>query len=217
MLSTKWEMGIKQSEQGDYPHAVQTLTSIERDNLSFQAPKAFAQLAMAKISNGTNGTLTPTPGNGQGSSSFLGIPMWWVLIVGLIAGVMVLVLRFVLVSLVFGRRRAVRKQDKQEMERFKAEEVEAHRIAEREARRITEMGSQRQYAQPAGAGTTAPLRSPKSDLRCPNCHEAIEETDTYCPNCRYLLSPSASGLHRSATPPPAAPQVQSQPQVAYAV
>jgi len=219
ILSAKWEMGIRQYEQGDYPHAMQTLTSIETDNLSFQAPTVFAQLATAKISSGNKGTPTvsPTPGSGQGSSSFLGIPMSWVLIVGLIAGVLVLVLLFVLVSLVFGRRRAVRKRDRHEMERFKAEEVEAHRIAEREARRITEMGSQRQYAQPAGAGTTAPLGSPVSELRCPNCHEAIEETDTYCPNCRYLLSPSASGLHRSATPPPAAPQVQSQPQGAYAV
>ena len=216
ILRARWDSGIRQYEQGDYPSAVQTLTSIERDNLSFQAPKTFAQLAMAKIPNGKNGTPTPPPGNAQGSS-FLGIPMWWVLIVGLIAGVMVLVLLFVLVSLVFGRRRAVRKRDRHEMERFKAEEVEAHRIAEREARRITEMGSQRQYAQPAGAGTTAPLGSPVSELRCPHCHEAIEETDTYCPNCRYLLSPSASGLHRSATPPPAAPQVQSQPQGAYAV
>ena len=216
LLSAKWETGIRQYEQGDYPQAVQTLTSIERDNLSFQAPRVFAQMAAAKIPNGTNGTPTPPQGNTQGSS-FLGIPISWVLIVGLVAGVMVLVLLFVLVSLVFGRRRAVRKQDKQEMERFKAEEVEAHRIAEREARRIAETGSQRPYAQPAGAGTTAPLRSPKSDLRCPNCHEAIEETDTYCPNCRYLLSPTASGLHRFAAPPPVAPQVQSQPQGAYAV
>src|SRR6266567_6710552 len=118
ILSAKWESGIRQYEQGDYPHAVQTLTSIERDNLSFQAPTVFAQLAMAKISNGTNGTPTPTPGNAQGSSSFLGIPMSWVLIVGLIAAVMVLVLLFVLVSLVFRRRRAVRKRDRHEMERF---------------------------------------------------------------------------------------------------
>src|SRR5437868_3869996 len=135
ILSAKWETGIRQYEQGDYPQAVQTLTSIERDNLSFQAPTVFAQMAAAKIPNGTNGTPTHTPGSGQGSSSFLAIPMSWVLIVGLIAGVMVLVLLFVLVSLVIRRKRAVRKRDRQEMERFKAEEVEAHRFAEREARR----------------------------------------------------------------------------------
>ncbi len=133
--------------------------------------------------------------------------MSWVLIVGLIAGAIVLMLLFVLVSLVFGRRRAVQKRDRQEMERFKAEEVEANRIAEREKSRIAEMVSQRQYAQPAGTATSP--RLPVSDLRCPNCHEAIAETDTYCSNCRYLLSPSASGLHRFATPP-VPPQAQLQ-------
>src|SRR5207302_7337142 len=133
------------------------------------------------------------------ASSFLGIPIAWVSIVALIAGVMVLILRFVLVSLVFGRKRVERKLRRAELERFKAEEVETRRIADRDARRMAERGSQLQYAQPVG--TAAPPQSRAAELRCPNCQEHIEETDTYCPNCRYLLSPSASGLHRHATPP----------------
>src|SRR5207302_7317355 len=38
ILSAKWETGIRQYEQGDYHHAVQTLTSIERDNRTLHAP-----------------------------------------------------------------------------------------------------------------------------------------------------------------------------------
>src|SRR6266566_3638056 len=169
ILSAKWDSGIRQYEQGDYPSAVQTLTSIERDNLSFQAPKTFAQLAMAKIPNGTNGTPTPPPGNAQGSS-FLGIPMWWVLIVGLIAAVMVLVLLFVLVSLVFRRRRLER--NREEFERYRAEEVEARRIAQMEARRIAES----EKPQPA------------LNIPCPNCSQPVRAGATFCPNCRYVLS-----------------------------
>ncbi len=183
ILSAKWESGIRQYEQGDYPHAAQTLTSIERDNLSFQAPKTFAQLAMAKIPNGKNGTPTPPPGNAQGSS-FLGIPMWWVLIVGLIAAVMVLVLLFVLVSLVFRRRRLER--NREEFERYRAEEVEARRIAQMEARRIAES----EKPQPA------------LNIPCPNCSQPVQTGATFCPNCRYVLSPGGQD---------ARPKVQTLP------
>ncbi len=183
ILSAKWDSGIRQYEQGDYPSAVQTLTSIERDNLSFQAPKTFAQLAMAKIPNGTNGTPTPPPGNAQGSS-FLGIPMWWVLIVGLIAAVMVLVLLFVLVSLVFRRRRLER--NREEFERYRAEEVEARRIAQMEARRIAES----EKPQPA------------LNIPCPNCSQPVQTGATFCPNCRYVLSPGGQD---------ARPKVQTLP------
>ena len=179
LLSAKWETGIRQYEQGDYPQAVQTLTSIERDNLSFQAPTFFVQLATAKIASENNGTPTasPTPGSGQGSSSFLGIPMWWVLIVGLVAGVLVLVLLFVLVGLVFRRRRAKQKRDRQEMERFMAEEVEAHRIAEQEARR---RAAESEKLQPA------------LNVSCPNCGQSVRAGATFCPNCRYVFSPVTS-------------------------
>jgi len=208
ILSAKWETGIRQYEQGDYTHAAQTLTSIERDNLSFQAPTVFAQMAAAKISNGSNGTPTPPQGNAQGSS-FLGIPMSWVLIVGLVAGVIVLVLLLTLVSLVFGRRRAVQKRGRQEMERFKAEEVEAHRIAEREARR---RAAESEKLQPA------------PNIPCPNCGQPVRTGATFCPNCRYVLSaggqdarPKVQMLPVSEPPAPVkvpAPPNRNEPQPA---
>src|SRR5205085_4099537 len=83
-----------------------------------------------------------------GSSTFLGIPTGVILVVGLVAGVIFLVLLLVLVSLVFGRRRALRKSNREELERFKADEAAARRSAPLEARRIVEE-SQRTNHSPA--------------------------------------------------------------------
>ena len=67
-----------------------------------------------------------------------GIPTSTILLIGLIAGVIFLVLLLVLVSLVFGRRQAQRKQDKDEITRFKKDEEQVLRDAEREASRFRE-------------------------------------------------------------------------------
>ncbi len=201
ILSAKWESGIRQYEQGDYPHAVQTLTSIERDNLSFQAPKAFAELAMAKIPNGKNGTPTPPPGNAQGSS-FLGIPMWWVLIVGLIAAVMVLILLFVLVSLTFGRRRALHLRTGVQVNTSKGKISIASLLTASHAHlgRLNELFNRRKQPpfsiqQTPSVKEHLPSMYPQSatnapNLPCPNCGQPVRFGANYCPSCRYLLSPS---------------------------
>ncbi len=53
-----------------------------------------------------------------------------------------------------------------------------------------------------------------------NCGTIVHTTAAFCPHCRFLLSPSESGLHLRATPPPSiAPQPQAnymQPPVAPA-
>jgi len=86
--------------------------------------------------------------NAGGSGNFLGIPTGAILVVGLVAGVIFLMLLLVLVSLIFGRRRAQRKSNREELERFKADEAAARRSAPLEARRIAEE-SQRNNHSPA--------------------------------------------------------------------
>ncbi|HLX57186.1 MAG TPA: hypothetical protein VKR83_09200, partial [Ktedonobacteraceae bacterium] len=119
-LNMQWDAGIEQYEQGHYTLAVQTLQSIQPLNPNFQAASTYATLAEQKIAPQQTATATAntTQGN-QGSPKVLGIiPASWVLVVGLVAGVLVLVLLFLLVSIVFGRRRIVRKR---ELESFDAD------------------------------------------------------------------------------------------------
>jgi serine/threonine protein phosphatase PrpC len=153
-LKQQWDAGITAFFQGDYPQAQQHLNVIQDpthvNNPNFQAAKNFAQQAAAKSQQ--TGTPTPTTTGGSGrqnssgsSGSFLGIPISLILLVGLVAGLVFLVLLLVLVSLLFGRRRALRKKDKEELVRFKEDEAAARRNAPLEARRIA--GESRQNAQ----------------------------------------------------------------------
>jgi len=100
------------------------------------------------------------------------------------------------VSLRFGASRAKRRE---ELKRFKADEAQAQRIAEMEVQR------QQQLQQPKPASVVNKAETPRSQspavLPCPNCHQPVQVDAEYCPNCRYLLSPSASGLHLRAKPP----------------
>ncbi|HEV2583323.1 MAG TPA: protein phosphatase 2C domain-containing protein, partial [Ktedonobacteraceae bacterium] len=74
------------------------------------------------------------------------------------------VLLLVLVSLVFGRRRALRKKNQEEMDRFKEEAAAARRNAPLAARRIEEE-TQRRRRQPDDAG--APYGQQPSALQAP--------------------------------------------------
>src|SRR5258708_19605080 len=71
-----------------------------------------------------------------------------------------------------------------------------------------------------GSKGTGNFQQPADELRCPNCGTIVKTTAAFCPHCRFLLSPSESGLHLRATPPPSiAPQPQAnymQPPVAPA-
>jgi serine/threonine protein phosphatase PrpC len=133
-LSQQWDTGIIEYEQGKNSEAVQTLSSIKNAPAAFLAPAAFKSKAQAKIPtiNGTPGsTSAATHGQGnQGAFSFLGIPL---LVIGLIAGVLVLVSLFLIVSIVFGRKRIERKR---ELDGFKADEETARQSVAGKERQI---------------------------------------------------------------------------------
>ena len=165
ILKQKWDAGIQAYFQGNYAEAQQDFNVIQDptrvNNPNFLAAKSFAQQAATKLHpSGAGGSSNPaTSGRAGGSSSFLGIPTSAILIVGLVAGVIFLVVLLVLVSLVFGRRRALRKRNREELERFKEDEAAARRNAPLEARRISEE-AQRQGAQPYGGPVSQPLPPP---------------------------------------------------------
>lgn len=155
-LKSKWDDGIQQFDQNNFLVAKNDFGAIldrtKVDNTKFQAANNFAQQAAAKLL-ALAGTPTPTaspstqPGTTTGFNSTL-------LLIGLVAGVIFLVFLLVLVSLVFGRRRALRKKNQEEMDRFKEEAAAARRNAPQEARRIAEESQRRR--QPLDAGAPAP-------------------------------------------------------------
>lgn len=201
-LNAGWVLGITQYESGDYTHAAQTLQGIARLNPLFQAPAFFVQQAMAKL----RATHTP-PSNTPQSGAPAGMNTW-LLIIGLIAGLLVLILLLVLVSLTFGRARVRRRE---ELARFKEEEAAAQREAEKEVQR-------QQQLQKARATANLQAPSPVPEMLCPHCKHPVMAADTYCPYCRYPLSPSDSGVYAgeivqqsSAIAPQMPPQAPSQP------
>ncbi len=199
-LNSTWDQGITQYERGEYSAAQATLKEIDTLNPQFQAALSFERKAAVQPSHGTNGTPAATNGSGsQSGTTTAGIP-GILLLIGLVLGLLILILLLILVSM-WARRR-------QELARFEAERIEAQRNADREALQI-----QRSKA-------TVNLQHPATELPCPNCGTIVHTTAAFCPHCRFLLSPSASGLHLRATPPPSiAPQPQAnymQPPVAPA-
>lgn len=163
-LQTNWVAGIQAYDAGNYALAAQTLNKIQDQtvatNLDFQAARHFAQLATQKEqqANNGNGTTSNNGSHGQGNtSSVFGIPTSVILLVGLIAGVIFLVLLLVLVSLVFGRRRTQRSQNKAELARFKEDEEQARQAAEREAQRIAEESHRQPQPPSVEAEITQPM------------------------------------------------------------
>ena len=203
ILSKQWDLGITQYEQSDYKDAVKTLGAIHNGLPAFQAPAAFVKKAQAHLLTGNNGTPTTTSTatsgrSGQGGS-FLGISTGALLIVGLVAGMLLLVLLFLLVNLLFGRKRLERKR---ELDNFEADVARARQNVEKNGK-----PQSKQYALPpqpqsyAGAGNYPPAPMPES--RCPNCGQPVDERATYCPNCRYVFTPEDAETRRY--PPPSIP------------
>src|SRR6266487_1299934 len=188
LLNSVWVKGIGQYETGDYAGAQATLKQIANANPQFQAALLFEGKAASQLAHGVNGTTTTNGGAAQPALGLSG----WLLIVGLVAGLLLLMLLLIVVSM-WARRR-------QELARFEAEQAEAQRNAERDVQQI-----QRSKA-------TANLQHPVTELPCPNCGTLVQITETFCPHCRYLLSPSASGLHLQATQPPSVASQSQQPQ-----
>jgi serine/threonine protein phosphatase PrpC len=139
---------------------------------------------------------TPTPNASWWSplsgGSIYGIQTWLIGVVFLI----LLAATLVIVSLVFGRRRVLRKRalDEEFAEAERQASVEAQRIAEIEARQ------QQAWLQP-----TAPIQQSGpmpvasamagQEIPCPHCGKPVARRAVTCPHCQQVLSPSESGLH----------------------
>ncbi len=199
-LNNKWRQGIKDYYAGHLSNAQQELTAAK--NTSFTAPVLYLAAIAAKTPKGSGGQPSAPVANGSASSS--GIDFNHLSLLSLVllsvAGLLVLalIIILVLVSLRFGAARAKRWE---ELQRFKADEAQAQRIAEMEVQR-----QQPQSTLDVNKVSTPRSQSP-ANLPCPNCHQSVPVGAEYCPNCRYLLSPSASGLHLQARPPVASADV----------
>ena len=138
-LSQQWDTGMIDYAQGNDRGAIQTLGSIQNAPAAFQAPAAFIKKAQSKppTTQGTPGaTSTSTNGqSNQGAFSFLGTPL---VVIGLIAGVLALILLFLIVSIRFGRRRVERKR---ELDSFKVDENRARQRVEGKERQVPQQYS----------------------------------------------------------------------------
>lgn len=195
-VQVNWQKGVTAYWAGQYRLAQTAFQQAHNANPTFQAAQAFASLAAFKA--GRIGT-SPTAKSSPTAATLFGIPRSILTLVGLIVSVVVLILLFLLVSLRFGRARARRR----ELAHFKADQAEAERRADLELKRQQETGAD------VGARFLAPNGVPVGtqtarELPCPNCGEIVQADAIYCSNCRYLLSPSASGLHLKAKPPASA-------------
>lgn len=133
--------------------------------------------------------------------------VFWLWLVGLVTGVVVLAV--VLVTVLVGRAHRRRR----ELAFFEAENLCTLRIAEIEVQRQRAQQSQRgsgvqwqgqqpgRTEEPQRAGAlqailrSQPLQNVSlpnsqlvSDISCPNCHQMIRATAIYCPVCRYHLA-----------------------------
>ncbi len=190
-LQVDWENGITAYYSRHYQDAIKDFQAIESLNPAFKAAKTFELKATALSHSQGN----PVEGNSVTSTenaTFFGIPKSTFLIVGIAAGILLLIVLLLIVS-VWARRR-------HELARFELEQAKAQRNAEKEVQQM-------QHSR-----ATANLQPLSTELPCPSCGTLIRTTETFCPHCGILLSASASGLHLQAMP---SSPVTSQSQANY--
>jgi hypothetical protein len=189
ILNTTWNLGIQQYEASDYAHAQATLQQIETTNQQFLAPRTFELMAAAHMHNGPNGTPTPT----TGASHTQGGTLVLLFLIGLIAGLLILITLLVVMFI-------LRRFRKQILARFEAEQAEARLIAEREVQPqqnvIVEKPKSALLLQRVAPGEpktfTSVVQSPP-EIPCPNCGHAVQTNAAYCPYCHYWVLPAAPG------------------------
>jgi serine/threonine protein phosphatase PrpC len=216
-VQSNWNTGVKAYYAKNYPAAQQAFQNAERPNPQFKAPAAFLTLPAFISSSTSDKTKTPQAGPGrqptltaqsQSENSInvfgLQIPgsslIWYIL-----AGVFLLVILLIALSLIL-----VRKQNRhrEEMARFEEEAQRVNAKATADAQRMAKQEIPSQNPVPARStiilGTQPNAQQTK--LACPNCGTAIKAGDNFCPNCRMPLSLSDSGLNVRLAKPAAAPQ-----------
>src|SRR6266487_4890815 len=191
-LQAAWESGIKAYYAKNYPDAVTSFAQVETLNPNLKAATLFKQQAAAQVNTSQGSPAGGKPVTSPENTSLLGIPRSTFFIVGIVAGLLLLIVILIMVSM-WARRR-------HELARFEKERAEAQRNAEREVQQIQQ------------SKATAKLQYPVTELPCPNCGTLVQTTAAFCPHCQYLLSASASVLHLQAAPPPS---IVPQPQANY--
>jgi len=189
ILNTTWDLGIQQYEASDYAHTQATLQQIETTNPQFLAPRTFERMAAAHMHNGPNGAPTPT----TGASHTQGGTLVLLLLIGLIAGLLILI-TLLLVMFILRRFR------KQILARFEAEQAEARLIAKREVQPqqnvVVEKPKPALLLQRVAPGepktSTVVVQSPP-EIPCPNCGHALQTNAADCTYCHYWILHVAPG------------------------
>jgi serine/threonine protein phosphatase PrpC len=216
-VQSNWNTGVKAYYAKNYPAAQQAFQNAERPNPQFKAPAAFLTLPAFISSSTSDKTKTPTAGparqptltaqsQSENSINVFGLQLpgssliWYIL-----AGILLLVILLIALSLIL-----VRKQNKhrEELARFEEEAQRGNAKATADAQRMAKQEIQSQNSVPARS-TVALNNQPhaqQAKLACPNCGTAIQAGDNFCPNCRMPLSLSDSGLNVRLAKPVAAPQ-----------
>src|SRR5579859_1576830 len=91
MSSQQWDTGIIQYEQGNYQAAINALNSIQNAPAAFKAPATFIALARTKLQSSSTSSSTPSSQSGLTDQGVL-------IMIGLIAGMSLLILLFVHVT-----------------------------------------------------------------------------------------------------------------------
>jgi len=201
-VNMHWSQGIRDYYAGNFTNAQQEFTAAK--NASFTAPMIYLTAIAAQPAKGSGGQSNASVANGSASSSgieFFGIHLSLLSLLLLsVAGLIVLVIILVLVSLRFGAARARRRE---ELADFAVDQAQAQHIADMEVQRQQQSRRVQTPDTLLVDKSSTPRSQPSTSLPCPNCHQPVQVNAEYCPNCRYLLSPSASGLHLRAIPPAA--------------
>src|SRR5437879_4534897 len=216
-VQSNWNTGVKAYYAKNYPAAQQAFQNAERPNPQFKAPAAFLTLPAFISSSTSDKTKTPRAAPGrqptstpqsqsQNSINVFGLQIpgssliWYIL-----AGVLLLVILLIALSLIL-----VRKQNRhrEELARFEEEAQRVNAKATADAQHMAKQEIQSQNPVPARSTITlgAQPNGQQTKLACPNCSTAIKAGDNFCPNCRMPLSLSDSGLNVRLAKPAAAPQ-----------
>ncbi len=189
ILNTTWDLGIQQYEASDYAHAQATLQQIETTNQQFLAPRTFELTAAAHMHTGSNGAPTPT----TGASHTQGGTLVLLFLIGLIAGLLILI-TLLLVMFILRRFR------RQILARFEAEQAEARLIAEREVQPQQNVIVEKpkpalllRRVAPGEPKTSTVIVQSSPEIPCPNCGHAVQTNAAYCPYCHYWILPVAPG------------------------
>jgi hypothetical protein len=190
-LQLAWESGIAAYYSQHYHDAIKDFQLVESLNPSFKAANTFELKATALSTSQLNSSSGNSVSSTENATVF-GIPRSTILIIGIVAGFLLLISFLIIFSMQVWRRR--------EIARFASRRAEEQHNSEREA--LPQQIAQKQNTSDeipkretllqdnASSGQKVSIVKPQSPANqlCPNCSRTVLAGATYCPNCRYQLS-----------------------------